>query len=398
MGAINTRGGKLYLDFRYKGNRCREQTQLTDTPANRKRAQQIIDHIEAAITLGSFDYASYFPNSRKLEQIQHHDKTEAQVNSNFPLLKESAEDWFKTSEISWRKSYRETVRGRLDKHVLPAFGNKPVNRITKQMILEFRMNLANAVRPGGKKFSADHINHIMTALRMILAHAAERHGFNSPFINIKAMRIQKTYIEPFSLEEVKKIIACVRPDYRNYYIVRFFTGMRSGEIDGLQWKFVDFERRQILIRETWVRNEITYTKTDGSQREINMSEPVYEALKAQHEVTGMHPFVFCTAGGTPLSQNNITNRVWKPLLRLLGFKVRRHYQTRHTAATIWLASGENPEYVARQLGHSNTMMLFKVYSRFVPNLTRQDGSAFNRLLSQTIFKPTSEQGATHEVP
>jgi integrase len=54
---------------------------------------------------------------------------------------------------------------------------------------------------------------------------------------------------------------------------------------------------------------------------------------------------------------------------------------RHTAATLWLASGEAPEWVARQLGHSSTQMLFTVYSRFVPNMTRQDGSAIDRLLA-----------------
>jgi integrase len=55
---------------------------------------------------------------------------------------------------------------------------------------------------------------------------------------------------------------------------------------------------------------------------------------------------------------------------------------RHTAATLWLASGEAPEWIARQLGHSSTEMLFRVYSRYVPNLTRRDGSAMDRLLSQ----------------
>jgi integrase len=49
---------------------------------------------------------------------------------------------------------------------------------------------------------------------------------------------------------------------------------------------------------------------------------------------------------------------------------------------LWLASGENPQWIARQLGHGSTEMLFKVYARFVPNLTRQDGSAFERLLIQ----------------
>ena len=65
-------------------------------------------------------------------------------------------------------------------------------------------------------------------------------------------------------------------------------------------------------------------------------------------------------------------RVWYPLLEYLGLTKHRPYQTRHTAATLLLASGENPEWVARVLGHASTEMLFKVYSRYVPNATRQD--------------------------
>ena len=53
-------------------------------------------------------------------------------------------------------------------------------------------------------------------------------------------------------------------------------------------------------------------------------------------------------------------------------------------ATLWLAAGEAPEWIARQLGHTSTEMLFRVYSRFIPNLTRQDGSAMDRLLTHHI--------------
>ena len=70
------------------------------------------------------------------------------------------------------------------------------------------------------------------------------------------------------------------------------------------------------------------------------------------------------------------------MLDYLGLKRRRLYETRHTAATLWMAAGENPEWIAKQLGHVNTEMLFKVYSRYVPNLTRRDGSAFENLLNQ----------------
>jgi integrase len=70
---------------------------------------------------------------------------------------------------------------------------------------------------------------------------------------------------------------------------------------------------------------------------------------------------------------------------------------RHTAATLWLASGEAPEWIARQLGHTSTEMLFRVYSRYVPNLTRQDGSAMERLLasqmSQGALLPQTTPGS-----
>ena len=52
-----------------------------------------------------------------------------------------------------------------------------------------------------------------------------------------------------------------------------------------------------------------------------------------------------------------------------------------------LASGENPEWVAAMLGHSTTEMLFRVYSRFVPNLTRNDGRAYAGLLNANSAKP-----------
>jgi integrase len=138
-----------------------------------------------------------------------------------------------------------------------------------------------------------------------------------------------------------------------------------------------------------VLGEDEYTKTDSSQRDIQMSQPVYEALTRQWEGSGkLSEYVFCNREGHPIDNKNFSDRVWYPLLRHLGLAKRRPYQMRHTAATLWLASGEAPEWVARQLGHSSTQMLFTVYSRFVPNMTRQDGSAIDRLLA-TRFATTN---------
>ena len=234
------------------------------------------------------------------------------------------------------------------------------------------------------------INRIINLLRQVINEAADRFDFRTPFQNMKQLKVKRTDVDPFTLDEVKSILAAIRLDFRSYYTLRFFTGMRTGEADGLNWKYVDFARRLILVRETIVLREDEYTKNDSSQRDIQMSQVVYEALKAQEKVTlGKCEYAFCSRNLKPLDNKNVTNRVWFPILRHLNLTKRRANQTRHTAATLWLGAGENPEWIAWQMGHTTTEMLFRVYSRYVPNLTRQDGSAFERLMLQS---GTAKQG------
>ena len=89
-------------------------------------------------------------------------------------------------------------------------------------------------------------------LKRIFDEASDRYSFISPFYKIKALKIPKTDIQPFNLPEVNSVINNVRVDYKNYYTTRLFSGMRTGEIDGLKWKYIDFESRIIKIRETIV--------------------------------------------------------------------------------------------------------------------------------------------------
>ena len=237
----------------------------------------------------------------------------------------------------------------------------------------------------------------MTPLRMLLAEASERHGFPTPFRNIKPLRTPRIDIQPFSLEEVHQILATVRKDWHPYLTVRFFTGMRTGEVNGLEWKHIDLDHDLIRVRQTIVKGKVQDTKTEGSIRDIPVLPLVRSALLAQKDLVPEGcKWVFAQRNGEPINLVNFTNRIWHPLLRHLDLEPRRPYQTRHTAATLMLGSGENPEWVARMLGHVNTEMLFRVYSRYVPNLTRDDGRAFTGLVcaSKSGFtedKPVREQ-------
>jgi integrase len=396
MGSIRklSHSNMLFFDFRYRGLRCREYTLLHDTKTNRINMEKVLARIESEIKLGTFEYARFFPNSAMIAKF-----AEQQGNSCMiavtgimraapiimapatPLFKDFCEEWYLENEISWKRSYRATLKVTFNKYLKPIFGEKEVSHITKGDILKFRSSLAKVQNGTKEGLSPDRINHIMTPLRMILNEAADRYNFSTPYVGVKQLKVPKSDIDPFNLEEINLFLTNVRADFRNYYMVRFFTGLRTAEIDGLQWKYVDLEKGLIKVRETLVNGYTETTKTMESVRDIQMSRPVYEALKAQLEAAGKKDgLVFCSRQGLPLERRNVMNRIWYPTLHRLGLKRRKPYQTRHTTATLWLAAGENPEWIARQMGHSTTRMLFTVYSRYIPNLTRKDGSAFERLL------------------
>ncbi len=384
--------GKLVIDFTYKGVRCREQTALDDTQSNRKRVEQVIGKILKAQKEGVFCYRNFFPESALATRFEtratepRENTAEGDQKLAGPTFKEFANTWFNERSIEWRRSHIRSLLSTMNGHLIAHFGEKVVSRITKSEVLEFRATLAKVKgRKDKEGLSHKRINEIMGLLRQIMEEAADRFDFTTPCAKIKKLHEPKVDIQPFNLNEVQSIIYTVRADYKNYFVARIFSGMRTGEIHGLKWEYVDFDLRIIKVRETFVLGEDEYTKTDGSQRDIQMSQPVFDALKAQYEVTGKRSkYVFCNLAGEPLDNKNFADRVWYPLLRHLGLKARRPYQMRHTAATLWLASGEAPEWIARQLGHTNTEMLFTTYSRYVPNLTRRDGSAMERLLASKM--------------
>ena len=381
--------GNLYLDFQWRGVRCREQTLLPDNAQNRKTLDSLATRIKRDISRGNFEYGTYFPNSSRAKAFEVSPQANAALqapakdaNATVVRFAEAAEDWFAENEPRWRSTNATSTRSILDQRLLPAFGDAPVALITRAELLAFRAQTMKATsRKEQEALSASRVNHIMGVARMVLADAADKHGFVSPYRNIKQLRAKKVDIQPFSLDEVQRLLDTVRTDYRPYLTLRFYTGLRSGEANALEWQHIDFDNDVIRVRQQVVKGEIIPTKTDGSNRDVAMIPLVRQALLTQRENTPSDSrWVFTAPEGGPLNLVNFTNRVWHPLLRHLGLIARRPYQTRHTAATLMLAAGENPEWVAYMLGHTTTEMLFRVYSRYIPNLTRKDGRAFNGLV------------------
>ena len=235
--------GTLYLDFFFQGKRCREQTNLPDSTGNRKKLRKILERLEAEITLGTFDYSRYFPNSKFALRFATNPTTETAlllqpvrgVGTNVvPAMvqaapfRDFANHWYAQHEIEWRRSYRPTVLGAIDQHLIPRFGEIDVGLITREEILNFRSALGKL--PGRKSkngLSAQRINHVMGVLRRVLEDAADRFHFTSPYQRIKPLKLTKSDVEPFTPAEVQQILQTVRKDFRTYLLVRFAAGMRT---------------------------------------------------------------------------------------------------------------------------------------------------------------------------
>ena len=92
------------------------------------------------------------------------------------------------------------------------------------------------------------------------------------------------------------------------------------------------------------------------------------------------PLIFPSHTGMARDITNRRERVWKPALRRAQLRYRTMYQTRHTIASLALQSGEQLGWISKQLGQTHDEMVIRHYAKFIPNLTRQDGSALARVM------------------
>lgn len=254
-------------------------------------------------------------------------------------------------------------------YVLPRFGNVPIDKISYGDVEVFISEL---------KCSAKRINNILVPMRALMKFAF-KDGLieKNPMALVENLKVLRPSINPLSMYEVHKFLAAVRPFYKPFFIVAFFTGMRFGEMAGLKWKNVDFKLGVVRVEETRVRGEEGRPKTKGSVRDIKMLPPVVEAFREQRKITmGHSDYVFLNKFGRPLLPNSIHFHVWKPGLRKAGLKVRSLYQTRHTFATLMLDGGELPGWVQKMMGHESLKMILERYYSYIKNYERDDGQAF----------------------
>src|SRR4051812_34991265 len=212
MASVRESRGRLFLDYRVEGKRQRTYVKLPDTAANRQLLKGIAKKVDSTLATGgnvpamlaALGLLEAEPDSiaEVILAPPQRLKPTATVSAT-PSFAIFTEQWFGEFKVGWRKTYITTVRGILDQHLLPRFGAFMIGTVTRAQVLELRSHLAGMRgRRRGTKLSPARINTIMLILRQILQEAADRHEFTMPIGRLKPLKIPKSDVQPFSLEQV----------------------------------------------------------------------------------------------------------------------------------------------------------------------------------------------------
>lgn len=394
--------GTLYFDFYFKNIRCREYTTLADTPSNRRRCELKAQLITAEMAMVEFNYSRHFPNGTK----RHLFSTKPDGRIEFQAFAEQI--WLPHVRTKVRESTAEEYKAILKARVYdidPKIGKIALRDLTPDHFDKLQNALRSLKGIRKQPLSARRQNIILLRVRSILDLAYSR-GYldQNPHKWVTLQDERKPDIDPFSLEERIRLLESLPEPYKgfwkhaphfwkNYFIVAFDAGLRPSEQLSLQWQpdpsrpdrssYVDFKQKKLFIRQGIVRGEATDLKNKESHRAVDMLPTVEAALRDQQAgATSVAGYVFPNTTGGTLDLTNIRNRIWYPALEEAGLRRRDLYQTRHTFASLMLQAGEDPNWIAKMMGHANTRTLHERYSRFIRHRTRRDGTAYLEALSR----------------
>jgi integrase len=297
--------------------------------------------------------------------------------SDAPTFGAVAKEWAGIHKTRVRHSTWRDYRSSMNLHVLPVFKDIPIGSIEYLDVEKF----ISSLECGSKR-----INNILIPMRSVFK-MAHKQGYVGENVMLKVdnRSVEPPDIFPFTFDEAVKVIEAIEPIYRPYTIVRFFTGMRSEEIDALLWsdyKTTMLPRPKLHINKAYVYGVNGPPKTKRSKRYVDCLEFVVDALEDQRKFSGKRQHIFLTKTETRMNPDHYRDVVWKKALVKAGLEYRPPMQTRHTFATMMLSSGEDIGWVQAMMGHSSLQMIFTRYYTWIPKKTRNDGSAFMASVGQ----------------
>lgn len=341
------------MEFTYRHQRCRETVRVAPSKENLKKVHQKLERVKMLIQFGEFDYFKEFPESKLAFHFS--DNKAAHMT-----IEQMMTRWYEQSYRSWKYSTEKTNRGRMDNHVISNFGKILVDDFKPSHFREWQ----RTAEVGAK--TANEVKSLLSQAFDFLVY--DDIIEQNPMKRVRRLPREDKEVNPFTREERARILAALPEGYaRDFYEFAFWTGLRTGEQIGLRWKNVDLKRKLIFIRESIVKGRETSTKTKGSNRNHELSEPALKVLERIKKYAVESEFVFLDPRKLERWKNDGVprERFWKKAVDKSKVTYRIPYNCRHTYASVMLSNGANPMWVAHQLGHKDWGMIRKVYGRWI---------------------------------
>lgn len=347
----------MWITFYYQSKRYKRSLNLKDTKSNRKLAEQkLIPEIQYKLNTGEF-FKNEIPTVKDF------------IYKSFEIHRESR-------KLSTHKDYYNGYHNHIEK----SFASKKLDEIKPSDIELWQNTLLK------KGLSPRRIKTLRTIFTTMYSDAIKDGIVKySPLTVVKVPKAEKVEIKPFSLYEIRSILANSDGQIRNFLALAFFTGMRSGEMIGLKWSDINFGRKEISISRTIKMGEISKPKTINSRRIIDIIDHLIPYLKDQFKITGkIKSYVFLNEKDEHIYDiKRIRDTHWKKILLNLDYEYRPIYHTRHTFATLMLENNEDILWVSNMLGHTDSSMTLSKYARYVKRKEKKRANFLKEVISKT---------------
>lgn len=305
-------------------------------------------------------------------------------------LSEYIDHWLEKKQLDIKPTtYRNYVQS-CNANLKPVLGGFKIKDISPKIIDEMKMIW---VREG--KSNRD-IAYNIKMLSMALNQAAKDQiiPFN-PAGGVSRPKKKSKEILPISDEDFIMILEKSKEPYRIAMLLAYATGMREGEIAGLQWRDIDFENKRLYVRRRMSKKfEIDDVKSKAGRRNISLDDGIIKKLiKARLGLKNQRGtgFVVQLKNGQPVNPDYL-GRAFKRCKEKAGLDIEATFHTiRHTHASILLKAGVHPKVVQERLGHSSIQITLDTYSHLIPSM-QEEAMKNIKVTSNVVSDDDSENG------
>jgi integrase len=253
-------------------------------------------------------------------------------------------------------------------HIKPTLGSTKLDKLNAlQLETLYRQKLDAGL-------SARRVRYIHATIRKALKDAIRLQLLSRNVADVDIPpRPVKREIEPLTKEQMRTLLDAARGNrLEALYVLAITTGMRQGELLGLQWRDIDLDAGTLRVNRSVYDGAITTPKSSAGRRTMRLSKVALAALR-QHRLSTAKQriceWVFLSSRGITIGHQNLHNSSWKPLLKRAGLpnSTRFHY-LRHSCISLLLARGVPIKVVSELAGHADVSITLSVYGHVLPDM------------------------------